>query len=413
MTNQIACPSCGEGIDVNNLLYRQVEDELKKQFSEEAAKEKSRYQQQLAKIEQQRLELEQAREQQQQQTEAAIAEGIKEQEARITQTLKEKLEAEQTQQFEALNKELAEKSEQIKALNRAKSEVARLQREKEELREAIEVESQQRINQAIAEHKDKISRNLEQKSRLELMEKEKMIADLNQQLKDAQRRVEQGSTQLQGEVQELAIEQWLRVQFPLDTVEEVKKGVSGADCLQIVHTRQRQNCGSIYYESKRTKAFSGAWIEKFKKDIREKGADIGVLITQTMPGDMHHMGLREGIWICSFEEFQGLATVLRDATIKMSGVIVSQENKGDKMGMLYDFLTGQEFRQQVEGIVEGFVQLQQDLDAEKRAMQRIWKQREKQLEKVLLNTNHMYGAIKGIAGNAIQPVGLLELDQEE
>ena len=412
MANQIACPNCGEGIDVNSLLYHQVESALKKQFSDEMAREKSQYQERLAQIEQQQQELERAKQQQQQYTENAIAAGIKEQEEKITQSLKTKLEAEQSGQLEALNKELAEKSEQVKALHRAKSDIARLQREKGELREAIEAENQQHLNQALAEHKDKISRNVEQKSKLEVAEKEKVIADLSQQLKDAQRRVEQGSTQLQGEVQELAIEQWLRDQFPLDTVEEIKKGVSGADCLQIVHTRQKQNCGSIYYESKRTKAFSGSWVEKFKQDIREKGADVGVLVTQTMPADMPHMGLKDGVWICSFEEFPGLAIVLRDAAIRMSNAIVSQENKGDKMGMLYDFLTGQEFRQQVEAIVEGFTQLQQDLEAEKRAMQRIWKQREKQIEKVLLNTNHMYGAIKGIAGNAIQPVGLLELDQE-
>ena len=219
--------------------------------------------------------------------------------------------------------------------------------------------------------------------------------------------------QLQGEVQELAIEEWLRGQFPLDHIEEIKKGARGADCLQVVHTQTRRNCGTIYYESKRAKAFQAAWIEKFRQDIRDKGADVGVLVTQAMPQDMERMGLRDGVWICNFDEFRGLSTVLRDAAIRLSEAVTARENRGDKMGLLYDFLTGSEFRQQVEAIVEGFTQMQSDLESEKRSMQMIWKKREKQIQKVLLNTNQMYGSVRGIAGNAIQSVPLLELSDEE
>ncbi|MDH3527200.1 MAG: DUF2130 domain-containing protein, partial [Gammaproteobacteria bacterium] len=247
-------------------------------------------------------------------------------------------------------------------------------------------------------------------------EREKIIETLKSQLQEAQRKAEQGSMQLQGEVQELAIEDWLRDNFPLDTIDEIKKGARGADCLQIINTRTRQNCGSVYYESKRTKAFQVTWIEKFKSDIRDKGANIGVLVTEVMPADMNRMGFRDGIWICSFDEFKGLCRVLRESVIQLSSAIATQENKGDKMGMLYDFLTSNEFRHQIEAIVEGFTQMQADLDSEKRSLQGIWKKREKQIEKVLLNTNFMYSSIKGIAGNAIQSVPLLELppgDDEE
>lgn len=219
--------------------------------------------------------------------------------------------------------------------------------------------------------------------------------------------------QLQGEVQELAIEEWLAAAFPLDTIEEVKKGARGADCVQVVNTRTRQNCGKIYYESKRTKGFQEGWIEKFKTDIRERGADMGVLVTESMPADMEWMGLRDGIWICSFEEFRGLCVVLRESVIRLSSVVATQENKGDKMEMIYDYLAGNESRLQVEAIVEGFTQMQADLETEKRVMQGIWKKREKQIEKVLLNTTHMYSSIRGIAGNAVQPVTLLELPAGE
>ena len=297
--------------------------------------------------------------------------------------------------------------------NRAKSEIERLKREKNELKESIEVESERKYSEMLSAERENIRKNEEQKAQMKLFEKEKVIEQLKKDIKETQRRAEQGSMQLQGEVQELAIEEWLGAAFPLDTIEEVKKGARGADCVQIVNTRTRQNCGTIYYESKRTKGFQDGWMEKFKTDIRERGADIGVLVTESMPADMERMGLRDGIWVCSFEEFRGLCVVLRESVIRLSNAVATQENRGDKMGMIYDYLTGNEFRLQVEAIVEGFTQMQVDLEAEKRAMQGIWKKREKQIEKVLLNTNHMYSSVRGIAGSAVQPVQLLELSAGE
>ena len=226
---------------------------------------------------------------------------------------------------------------------------------------------------------------------------------------EMKRKQEQGSMQMQGEVQELAIEEWLASQFPLDSIEEIKKGARGGDCIQIVNTRNRQNCGKIYYESKRTKDYQPSWIEKFKADMREKGADIGVLVTEAMPSDFDRMGIKDGVWICSYEEFKGLCAVLRESIIQLSLAVASQENKGDKMHMLYDYLTSNNFRMQVEAIVEGFSSMKTALESEKRSMQRIWKEREKQIEKVITNTIDMYGSIKGIAGNAIQSVKALEL----
>jgi len=172
-------------------------------------------------------------------------------------------------------------------------------------------------------------------------------------------------------------------------------------------------CIVVEYESKRTKAFQQTWIEKFKADIREKNANIGVLVTEVLPPDMDRLGLKHGIWVCTFEEFKGLCAVLRESIVQISTAIVAQENKGDKMGLLYDFLTGNEFRLQIEAIVEGFTQMKSDLESEQRSMRGIWKKREKQIEKVLLNTTDMYGSIKGIAGSAIQSVPLLELPNDD
>jgi hypothetical protein len=244
---------------------------------------------------------------------------------------------------------------------------------------------------------------------LAIRELQKQLEDQKKLTEEMKRKQEQGSMQLQGEVQELAIEEWLTANFPLDTIEEIKKGARGGDCIQTVNTRTRQNCGTIYYESKRTKDFQPSWIEKFKGDIRERGSNIGVLVTDVLPSDMDRMGLKDGIWICTYDEFKGLCKVLREALIQISNATVSQENKGDKMSLLYDFLTSNTFRLQIEAIVEGFTQMQADLDSEKRAMQRIWKMREKQLEKVITNTIDMHGSIKGIAGSAIQDIKQLNM----
>jgi hypothetical protein len=308
---------------------------------------------------------------------------------------------------------LNEQSIKVRELNRTKAEVEKLKREKGELKEAAEAEAQKRLNETLIFEKEKIRKGEEEKNELRFKEMQKQLEDQKKLTEEMKRKQEQGSMQLQGEVQELAMEEWLAAKFPLDTIDEIKKGARGGDCLQIVNTRSVQNCGTIYYESKRTKDFQPTWIEKFKADIREKGATIGVLVTEVMPSDMKRMGLRDGIWICNYDEFKGLCAVLRESIIQLSTAISSQENKGDKMDLLYTFLTSNTFRMQIEAIVEGFTTMKNDLDSEKRSMQRIWKQRDKQIEKVITNTIDMYGSIKGIAGNAVQSVKALELPGAE
>jgi len=411
-TNRIECHKCGYEIDVNDILYRQVDQELKKKYLDELAEEKKKYDDKSNSLKLERDKLEQKKKQQNEMVANGVKAGLDEEKKKLQVQLKKRLEEEQSEQFKALQQELNQKSNQLKAFNKAKSEIERLKREKSELKDSLEAASEKKINEILSKERNKIRKIEEEKSQLKISEKEKVILQLSEQLKEAQRKAEQGSMQLQGEVQELAIEKWLAENFLLDTIQEIKKGVRGADCLQIVNTRIKSNCGTIYYESKRTKEFKIEWIEKFKHDIQEKSADIGVLVNESMPNDMERLGLKDGVWVCTFEEFKGLCTVLRDSIIRLSNAVIIQENKGDKMVMLYDYLTGNEFRMQVEAIVEGFSQMKTDLDSEKRAMSSIWKKREKQIQKVLLNTNFMHSSIKGIAGNAIQTVSLLELPLE-
>ncbi|SFW21186.1 DUF2130 domain-containing protein [Cellulophaga fucicola] len=407
--NQIKCPNCGTSIDVQDILSHQLEEEIKQKYQSQIAEEKRKYQGEQEKLKQEKIVFEQKKRQENELFQERLENQLKADKKEIEAKLKLKLKEEQSEQFSALQKELNEKSEQVKELNKSKAEIEKLKREKSELKDAAEADAQKKLNEILISEKEKIKKSEEDKNELRFKEMQKQLEDQKKLTEEMKRKQEQGSMQLQGEVQELAIEEWLASQFPLDTIEEIKKGARGGDCIQIVHTRTEQNCGTIYYESKRTKDFQPSWIEKFKADIRDRGANIGVLVTEVMPSDMDRMGLKDGIWICNYEEFKGLCTVLREGIVQVNNAIMTQENKGDKMDLLYDYLTSNTFRMQIEAIVEGFTQMKSDLESEKRSMQRIWKQREKQIDKVVTNTIDMYGSIKGIAGNAIQSVKALEL----
>ena len=406
---QITCPNCGTQIDVNDILRHQLEDSIRKKYQDREQEAKKELESKKRKLNQEKAdflaEKNNEAEKFQNKLDAKLKQELKAKEAK----LKAKLEEENSELVADLNKELEDQSKKLKELNKSKAEIAKLKREKDEAESKAKAEAAIALNEQLKIEVAKIKKSVDAINELKFKKYEKQLADQKELMDQMKRKHEQGSMQMQGEVQELAIEEWLANNFPLDTIDEIKKGARGADCIQIVNTRESQNCGTIYYESKRTKDFQASWIEKFKNDIRDKNANIGVLVTEVLPKDMKRMGLKEGIWVCTFEEFKGLSKVLRQSIIQVSNAVVSQENKGDKMLMLYDFLTSNEFKLQMEGIVEGFSQMSSDLQKEKNAMKRIWKQREKQIEKVINNTINMYGSIKGIAGNAIQSVKALEL----
>ena len=407
---KINCPDCGSQIDVNELLKHQLEESLRNEFKQkqvafvETQKQKQiDFQKQIADFEIEKIK-----------SKKLLEEKIEEERKVVTQSIEKKLRDQLTSENEdrlkSMQNELAEKSEKVKELFKKEAEIERLKRENEEVQEQAKLSAQKDLSKQLQLEKEKIKRQAEEATELRLKELQKQLEDQKKLTDDMKRKQDQGSMQLQGEVMELAIEEWLASQFPLDTIDEIKKGAKGADCLQIVNTREQINCGTIYYESKRTKNFEKKWIEKFKNDIRDKRATIGVLVTEAMPSDMDRMGLKEGIWVCTYNEFKGLSAVLRQSIIKLASVKISQENRGDKMSLLYDFLTSNEFRLQMEGIVEGFSQMQLDLAKERSAMASIWKQREKQIEKVMENSIGMHASIRGIAGNAIQSIPALELE---
>lgn len=313
--------------------------------------------------------------------------------------------------------------------NKANEEKLKLARQKEMeyLQQAQEIKRREEeldlsIQKKVNEEREKMAadiRNIEAQRlaqaelefKMKLAEKDKQLEDQKKLAEEMKRKAEQGSMQLQGEVQELALEEMLRNAYPFDLIQEVGKGVRGADCIQTVRNSFGQECGHIIYESKRTTSFGNDWIDKLKADMRSQGAEIAVLVTQSMPKDMDCFGLKNGVWICSFNEVRALAGVLRDGILRIYSSLKSQENKGDKMHMLYDYLTSNEFSEQWKAIREGFMSMKNSIAQERNAMERMWKAREKQLEKVLLNAAHIGGSIEGIAGKTIQ-ISLTDEDED-
>ncbi|MEM4326435.1 MAG: DUF2130 domain-containing protein [Candidatus Pacearchaeota archaeon] len=410
--NFIICPKCGTEINVNEVLFSQLEEQIRKEYEERTLKKEKELQLKLQKLQDEKSDLEKKKEEFKELVIKEVNEKLKIEKAKVEKTLRQKIEDEISEQVKELKKELAMKSEQVKELNRVMAENERLKREQEELREKIMLEMEKNFSEKLKDEKIKIQRQLEESNMLRFKEKEKIIEDLKAQLEEAKRKAEQGSVQLKGDIQEIEIQNILKSLYPTDEILEIKKGQRGADLLQIIRTNQGVECGKIYYESKRTKNFDYSWLQKLRDDNLDVKADILVLVTETMPEGETRFFFKDGVWICSFLEVKAFSLVLRHWLINVHSIFITQQGRGTKKEMLYNYLTSQEFKGTFGAIVEGFVSLQKSYQEEKLKMQKIWKEREKQLEKILTNAISFYGSIKGIVGASIPEIKMLESGQE-
>ena len=405
MPTLITCPSCKHQFAPEDAIARSLEKEYKEKFDADRQKLNKQFADQQNELEQKNREFELKKEKENQ----LFADRMQKEKLKMEVDIQERLRKSIAKDFEnelKLLKETANDNEE-KLKNARQKELEFLQKEKqlkikeEELEISLQkklADERQLITEQVRKQEKERNEIKETESSLKMRELEKQIEDQKKLVDEMKRKAEQGSMQLQGEVQETALEETLRNGFPFDLISEVGKGVRGADCIQVVRNNFGQECGKIIYESKRTENFGGDWIEKFKKDMRSTGADIAVLVTKTMPKDLDCFGLKDGIWICTFSEVKALANVLRDGVIRVFNSSKKHENKGDKMHLLYDYLTSNEFSEQWKAIREGFVSMKMSIQVERNAMEKLWKAREKQLEKVLLNAAHVKGSVEGIAG---------------
>jgi hypothetical protein len=416
MKEEIRCPHCGNTFNAENALSAHLEEKIKKEYQEklhrftaDMSAKQNAFQEQIQVFQAQKEKFEETKKQENEVFQERLSQRLKEEALKIEQKVKEELNEQSKVQLQVLQAENVKKNEELTLLRKKEVDFLRQKQQIEDEKAQIDLITEKRLLEGRKEIEDRVTKRLTESHSLREKEFQKQLNDQKQLIEEMKRKSEQGSMQMQGEVQELLIEEELKAMFPFDEINEVSKGVKGADCIQLVRNQYGKIAGKIMYESKRTKNFSNEWIEKLKADQRSEGADVCVLITQVMPKELNHFGQLNGVWICAFNEYKALASVLRDGLIKVEQAQASQENKGDKMALLYNFLTGSEFRHQVEAIVEAFSTLKADLDKEKRAMQRIWKEREKQIEKVFGSTVDMYASVRGIAGGAVQEIKALEL----
>lgn len=309
-----------------------------------------------------------------------------------------------------LRAQLAE--QQRKARQAQEAELA-LRKEKTALEERareLDLEVARKLDQEKSKLEQGIRKTVGEEQSLKLREKDKQIDDLKKLLDEAKRKSEQGSQELQGEVLELDIQAALQRQFPFDLIKPVPKGVAGADLIQEVRNHAGQSCGSMVWETKNTKNWQPAWIAKLKDDQRAVGGNLAVLVSAALPDDIREFGQIEGVWVAGLRAWPALAVALREQLIQVAFAHAASEGKSEKMELLYRYLAGDQFRQKVQGIVEAFTVLQEQLQRERRAMEKLWKEREKQIERVVTNTVGMYGEMSGILGASLPEIPALTLE---
>lgn len=413
MSTEVKCPGCGYTFPIEEVMTEEYKKELRDKmnaFKKEKDEElQSKLQEFDKQSRQKQLEFEQKLVEQKALLEKEVNESVRK---NIAQEFENKI-----KMLESSNKENEEK---LKLGREKELEFLKKEQDLKTKEEELEIVLQRKLQEAregLAEQirKQELEKNLirETDHQLKIKEYEKQLEDQKKLVEEMRRKAEQGSMQLQGEVQELILEEMLRNNFPFDLISEVGKGVRGADCIQTIRNNFGQECGRIIYESKRTSNFSMEWIEKLKKDMRSMGVDVAVIVTQCYPKGMDCFGERDGVWICSYDEAKAVAYVLRESIIKLYTASRSQENKGDKMHLLYDYLTGAEFTEQWKAIREGFMSMRLSIQRERDMMERLWKSREKQLDKVLINAAQIRGSVDGIAGSDAIHLSLTDDDNDD
>jgi len=422
----IECPHCHKTFKLNETLAAPLVEETRRKFQKEFAEKEATLEERREAFAEEQEAAEASRKavarerealaRQKEQMEEAVAERVAEQRTLIAkeeakkakQKFDEKL-AERDEEKAELESVIKDKDAKLAAARKAEVELRQKQRELDDKLQAAELDVQKRVAEALAPARAAARKEAVDAVHLQIADLQKVIGDQKEQLAEAQRKLLQGSQQLQGEVQELDLEKTLRAAFVRDTIESVPKGQVGADALQRVLSAQGQVCGTILWESKRTKNWGANWPDKLKQDQREASADIAVIVTQAMPQGVDTFGEVEGVWVTTPALAIPLAAALRLTLTEAFTARRATEGQQDKMAILYQYLTGPQFRQRVEAIKDAFVTMQEDLNDEKRAITKQWAKRQQQINRVMVSTVSMYGDLQAIAGKTLQEIEGLDM----
>lgn len=412
----ITCPNCKTVIRLTESLAapliaatrQQYEQQLLQKDEEVAKREQSVREKEKLVAQAKRTLDEQINEQ--------VAEQLKAERARVVAEEAKKAKLATAAELDAKAREVTELQEVLKVreeklaeAQKAQAELIKKQRELDDAKRELELTVEKRVQDSLTDVREKAKREAEEGLKLKVLEKDQTIASMQQKIEELKQKAEQGSQQLQGEVQELELENLLRAKFPFDTIEPVPKGEFGGDALQRVTSQAGQVCGTILWESKRTKHWSDGWLTKLREDQRTAKAEISVLVSQVLPKGVETFDVLDGVWVTSPRAALPVATMLRHTLLQVNTARQVSEGQQTKTEMVYQYLTGPRFRHRVEAIVEAFSSMQQDLDKERKAIMRQWAKREEQIDRVMGATVGMYGDLQGIAGKSLQEIEGLEL----
>ncbi len=409
MNDKIQCPNCSHQFDVEEALSGKLEAQFRKKYEQKIADQAKVFNNEREKLEIERKDFQDKKAKENEIFRNRLAKSLEEQKATVEKAAFASFEA----KMKLLEDENTKKKEENKALRAKEVNLMRKENELLEQQENLKLQMEKQMLERQHQIEEKAREKERENFELEKVKLLKQIEDNKKLAEEMKRKAEQGSMQMQGEVQEIALEELLIKTYPFDQIEEVPKGVRGADVIQSVINNLQTPCGKIVYESKRTKHFANDWIEKLKQDQITCKADLAMIVTETLPSDMNSFGVKDGVWICTFQDVKSLSQALREMLIRTESVRMAQDNKGDRMELLYQYLTSNEFAQNIKRIVENYDGMMTQLNSEKKAMYKIWAKREKDIWVVQENIASLFGAIKGIAGNALDSVDVLELPSQE
>jgi hypothetical protein len=412
----IVCPNCKTEIKLTESLAAPLIETTRKQFEQQLAQKDSDIALREQAMREKEKQLVETKNKLDEQVAVQVAEQLKIDRIRIVAEEAKKAKEASALDLEQKAQELSELQEVLKLRNeklaeaqKAQAELIKKQRELDDAKRELELTVEKRVQEGLDATRQQAKKEAEDEQKLKVMEKEHTIVAMQKQIEELKRRAEQGSQQLQGEVQELELENLLRGKFPFDLIDPVPKGDFGGDVLHRVISSGGQPSGTILWESKRTKNWSDTWLIKLREDQRTAKAEIAVLVSHALPKGIETFDVIDGIWITSPRAMLPVATILRHTLLQINMTRQVAEGQQTKTEMVYQYLTGPRFRQRVEAIVEAFSIMQEDLDKERKAIMKQWAKREAQIERVMNATVGMYGDLQGIAGKSLQEIEGLEM----
>lgn len=420
----ITCPHCQKPFALDDVLTHQIEENLQRQFEEKQQEKLKEFQEKEKILKEQQSQLEVSQKESEQRLKKQLEESrqrLEKENEEVMRIEKERLLKEaklaaardKEDEMKLLNEQLTEKEKKLDEARKAELSLRKEKLELEESKKAFEIEKQRQLDDERKKIQEEAQKKVQEEYHLKDAEKDKKLRDLTLALEEAQRKAQQGSQQTQGEVLELELEELLRSTFPHDEVVPVGKGIHGADVIHRVKSPHGRLCGTIVWEFKHTKNWSDGWVQKLKDDRLSQKAELAVIVSVALPDDIKSFGQREGIWVTDMASTLGLAAALRIQLIEVARAKFSLEDKQEKMGLVYNYLSGSEFRQRVEAIVEAFQSMKQDLEKEKAAYAKMWAKREKQIDRVVGQTIGMHGDLEGLMGSALPQIKMLELPAAE